>query len=160
MYRGFNELKESTSVVKRPIDSNHRTEGNASYDIHSSKSRCIREGSLRTYGLPIILISIIAMLAITLPGCANADLNQSLKAGSGSNQTTYLDGFNEGYYLGGLFVLAQSNATFAEKYNVLIQQHNDFLNKTLSREEAESNLLTTVPIPAIAPKKPVDPWEI
>ncbi len=102
------------------------------------------------------------MLVIALPACSKADFsqNESLKADPSNNQTAYLNGFNEGYYLGGLLVLAQSNATIAMEYNALVQRHNDLLNKTLGKEKAESNLLTMMPIPARAPRKPVDPWEL
>ncbi len=112
--------------------------------------------------LPIISIFVIAMLILILPACAKADFNQTASSGAESrvNQTVYLKAFDEGYYLGGLYVLAQSNATIAQEYNVLIQQHNDLLNRTLSEEDAESNLLAKVPIPARAPRKPVDPWEL
>ncbi len=149
MNRGFNEFKESILGVKREVESN-------------SRSHCVGEGSLLTCSLLIMLISIIAMLVITLPACSKADFNQNASSGADSNtsQTAYLKGFDEGYYLGGLYVLAQSNATIAEEYDVLVQQHNDLLNKTLSEENAESNLLAKVPIPAIAPRKPVDPWEL
>ncbi len=112
--------------------------------------------------LPIISIFVIAMLILILPACAKADFNQTVSSGAESrvNQTVYLKAFDEGYYLGGLYVLAQSNATIAQEYNVLIQQHNDLLNRTLSEEDAESNLLAKVPIPARAPRKPIDPWEL
>ncbi len=99
-------------------------------------------------------IFIIAMLALILPACAKLD----------SNQTMYLSGFNEGYRLGVLSVLAQSNSTAAQEYNALVQQHNDRLNKTLSPQDVKNKLLALVPIPTIkvpaVQAKPQDPWDI
>ncbi len=107
-------------------------------------------------------IFIIAMLALILPACAKPDSNQSINQ---TNQTMYLNGFDEGYKLGVLAVLAQSNTTIAQEYNALVQQHNDLLNKTLSAEGAKAKLLAKVPlsIPAAAseaPAKPSDPWDL
>ncbi len=117
---------------------------------------------MRNLPIMISMIAVIALLFLILPACAKADFNQnaSLENDQKVNQSAYLSAFNEGYYLGGLFILAQNNATIASKYNFLVQKHNDFLNETLSEEDAESNWLTKVPMPQSAPRKPVDPWEL
>lgn len=98
-------------------------------------------------------ILIIAMLALVLPACAKVDINQ----------TAYISGFDEGYRLGALSILAQSNATAAQEYNTLVQQHNDQLNKTLGSKGSKARLLAKVPIPAMKPQtpaKPRDPWDL
>ena len=147
MNQGFNEFKETILSAEKPVEFKE-----------------LKEGSFRTYSLPIISISIIAILLLILPACAKADFNSSANLGTNTsiNQSAsaYLSGFDEGYRLGVLVVLAQSNATIAEEYNILVQQHNDLLNKTFSEEKANSNLLAKVPIPSMAPKKPYDPWEL
>jgi len=140
MNKGFNKLEE---------------------DILSSK----KLAEFKDRNLPIISISILVMLFLVLPACAKADFNSSTNLGTDTsiNQSAsaYLSGFNEGFQLGGMFVIAlEGNSTIAEEYNVLVQQHNDLLNKTLGAEKAESNLLSKVPIPSTAPKKSYDPWEI
>lgn len=162
MNRGFNKFKESILCAGNPVESKYRKDGGSSYSIHS-RGQSFGVGVFRTHSLPIILISMVAILLLILPACAKADFNQSASSGTDSsiNQSAYLNGFNEGYKLGVLVILAQNNATIAEEYNVLVQQHNDLLNKTLSEEDAESNKLAKVPMPSSAlSKKPSDPWDL
>lgn len=165
MNRGFIKFKEGISNARSPAEYGHRKDDGAAYRI-CKRNHYFGEGLLRASSL-LVMISMIALLVMILPTYAKADFSQNASSDDspgikdpGINQTGYLSGFNEGYYLGGLFVLAQSNATIAEEYNFLVQKHNDFINKTLSEETAESNLLAKVPIPSMAPSKPRDPWEI
>lgn len=165
MNRRSGKFKEGISNAGSPAENWHRKDSGASYS-NCSRNHYLGDGSMRTYGL-LIMISVIALLVLIPFACGKADF--SLNASSEDspsiknqsvNQTGYLSGFNEGYYLGGLFVIAQSNATIAEEYNFLVQKHNDFINKTLSEEGAESNRLAKVPMPSMAPSKPRDPWDL
>ncbi len=165
MSRGFNRFKENILCAGNPAESKHRMDGGASYSNYS-RGRSFSMEAFCTQGLMILLISVIAMLLLTFPVYSKADFNQnaSMAVDHSINQSAYgsayLSGFNEGYKLGVFAMLAQNNATIAREYNVLVQQHNELLNRTLSEEDAESNMLAEVPIPISVPKKPVDPWAI
>lgn len=161
MNRGFSKSKECKLGEENPFGSKYRKELDESNGVRN-RMHPSGDGVFHRHNLPV-LISIIAIAVLILPASAKADFNTSANSSANTSidHNAYLNGFDEGYKLGVMVVLAQGNATIAEEYNVLVQQHNDLLNKTLSEENAESNLIAKVPMPSTAPaKKPYDPWEL
>lgn len=161
MNRGFGRFKGSILKSGNPVEYKYRKDGGAMYSINSGNHYFA--GPLHICSLSIIMISIIALLLLISPAFAKADFNQSTSSGDEQNSTqiAYLNGFDEGYKLGGMFIIAMlGNISIAHEYNILVQQHNDFLNETLDEEDAESNWLAKVPITPRAPSKPRDPTDL
>ncbi len=88
-----------------------------------------------------------------------------LACGMTDTQKAYIDGINDGFYLGELAWQARGNTTAAQLYNQEILKYNAFLNSTLNESEYALEELAPIPEPDLSwypeiLKQPFeDPWE-
>lgn len=80
--------------------------------------------------------AIIGLIVLLIAPCAAMS----------EKERAYLDGINDGFYLGQLAWQARGNATAAELHNAEIAKYNAFLNETLNTSEYNQEELAKLPI--------------